>query len=293
MRISTLELTLHEPSAPSIATAKSATGAPIRLLPVKVWFPTAIPSGALLAGRPWPLLVFSQGFDESVNAYTGLMNAWVHAGYVVAAPTYPLTDPSSKEGVNENDIVNHPGDLRYVIFALKQISANSNSPLHGVVDPTRIAVIGQSDGGDVSLAVANNSCCRDASVQAAIILSGAELASFGGSYYSGGSVPLLVAQGSQDTINPPQCSVQLYNQAPQPKYYLSIAGAAHLPPYVSPGPLRAGVARVTIAFLNAYLKHRPSALAALGSPGTLPPQESLTSASTVPAPTGATCPGSP
>lgn len=293
MRVSSLALTLHEPSAAASATAHSPNGAPIRLLPVKVRFPVAIPTGALLAGKPWPLLIFSQGFDESVNAYTGLMNAWVHAGYVVAAPTYPLTDPSSKEGVNENDIVNHPGDLRYVILALKRIAGNPNSPLHGVIDPSRIAVVGQSDGGDVSLAVAGNSCCRDPSVQAAIILSGAELASFGGSYYSSGSVPLLVAQGSQDTINPPGCSARLYDQAPQPKYYLSIAGAEHLPPYVSPGPLRTGVARVTIAFLNAYLKHRPSALTALSSPGKLPPQETLTSAPTAPSPTGTYCPGSP
>lgn len=261
------------------------------MLPVTVRFPAAA-GAATPSGAPFPLIVFSQGFDQPAETYAGLMNAWARAGYVVAAPTYPLTDPTTAE-VNETDIVNHPADLRYVISALTQISRNPGSPLHSVLDPTRIAVSGQSDGGDVSLAVAANSCCQVGKVRAAIILSGAELASFGGTYYAGGSVPLLVAQGSADPINPPGCSAQLYDQAPQPKYYLDIVGAQHLPPYVSPGPVRAGVARLTIAFLNAYLKHGPPGVAALSAAARLPRQEKLTSAPSAPAPPSSYCPGAP
>ncbi len=293
VKVASLSLTLNEPSSAAIATGRSAAGAPVRIMPTKVRFPAGPSGSAAAAGAPFPLIIFSQGFDEPVKAYAGLLNAWARAGYVVAAPTYPDTDPSSPTGVNENDIVNHPADLRYVIAVLESMSRDSRSRLHGVLNPSRLAIAGQSDGGDVSLAVAVNSCCRADGVKAAIILSGAELAAFGGTYYSGGGLPLLVTQGSRDTINPPGCSAQLYDQAPQPKYFLNIEGAQHLPPYVSPGPIRAGIARVAIAFLNAYLKRGPSSVAALRSAARLPPAEKLTGATTAPEPASNYCPGAP
>jgi dienelactone hydrolase len=293
-RIGGLSLILKEPSSTEDATGHSPTGAPVRILPVDVRFPVpAADVARRVMGEPFPLVVFSQGFDESIKAYTGLISAWVRAGYVVATPIYPFTDPSSPVGVDENDIVNHPADLRYIIAALQRLSLVPNSRLHGVLDPRRVAIAGQSDGGDVSLAVAANSCCRSSSVRAAMILSGAELAAFGGGYYTNGSVPLLVTQGTEDPINPPECSAQLYDGAPQPKYYLSIAGAGHLPPYVSPGPIRSGIIRLTTAFLNAYLKHGPTGAQALSSAARLPSQETLTGAPTAPGSTSTYCPGAP
>jgi dienelactone hydrolase len=293
LRVASLALTLRESSSPAIATGHSASGAAFRALPTTVRFPVVGSGSTAPAGRPFPLVVFSQGFDESAQAYAGLLDAWTRAGYVVAAPTYPFTDPSSGAELNENDIVNHPRDLRFVITSLKWLARNPASPLHRVLDPTRVAIAGQSDGGDVTLAVAVNSCCRDPAVRAAIILSGAELASFGGTYYSASSVPLLVTQGSEDTINPPACSAQLYDSAPQPKYYLDIFGAEHLPPYVAPGPIRAGVERTTIAFLNAYLKRGTQGVGAIKTAARLPPQEELTSGSAAPPPSSTYCPGAP
>jgi pimeloyl-ACP methyl ester carboxylesterase len=209
----------------------------------------------------------------------------------VASPTYPLTDPTQPEGVNESDIVNHPADLRYVIASLRAAARDVHSRLHSVLNPHQVAIVGQSDGGDVSLAVAANSCCRDPVVRAAMILSGAELAAFGGTYYSQGNVPLLVVQGSADTINVPGCSAQLYDQAQPPKYYLDILGAPHLPPYVDPGPIRRGIELTTIAFLDAILKHHPGPLDRARSQ--LPAGETLTSGPTAPPPPSTACPGAP
>ncbi|HZU60777.1 MAG TPA: hypothetical protein VE983_07405 [Solirubrobacteraceae bacterium] len=283
-------LALSEPSPSSIATGQSAAGQPVRALPTVVRYPVLSPR---VSGLRFPLVVFSQGFDEPAEAYAGLLNAWARAGYVVASPTYPLTDPSSPGGVNESDIVNHPADLRFVISALQAGAGDPHSRLYGVLNPREVAVVGQSDGGDVSLAVAANSCCQDNAVKAAMILSGAELSAFGGTYYSpqASGVPLLVVQGSDDTINLPGCSVQLYDQAPPPKYYLAMSGAQHLPPYIEPGPTRRGIELATIAFLNSFLKHRPAALVRARSH--LPVGETLTSGSAAPGPTGQACPGAP
>jgi alpha-beta hydrolase superfamily lysophospholipase len=300
-RVGIASLSLSEPATAPTATGHTASGAPIRPLPTMIRYPaTGTPDAGAHPGAapdsaagPFPLVVFSQGFDVSAESYSWLLDAWARAGFVVADPTYPLTDPSTPGGVSEADIVNHPGDLRFVISTLLAAGRDRHSVLHGLVDPGRAAIIGHSDGGDVSLAAAANSCCRIPQVKAAVILSGAELSAFGGSYYGAGSVPLLVVQGSADTINIPGCSAQLYDRAPQPKYYLNIAGAEHQPPYLNPGATRTGVARSVIAFLDAFMYHRPAHLRTLVRHGTVTGGENLTTAPALPPTTSTECPGAP
>ena len=48
-----------------------------------------------------------------------------------------------------------------------------------------MGIAGQSDGGDVSLATADNTCCYDPAIKAVAVFSGAELSSFGGTYFAG------------------------------------------------------------------------------------------------------------
>lgn len=290
----TLSLTLREP-----------WGTTVRVLPTTVYYPAAgRPGGAPAAGAaplraagPFPLVVFSEGYAIAPQAYGALLDAWAAAGYVVAAPVYPFTDPAEPGGLNESDIVNHPADLRYVITTLLAMSRTHGGDLAGLVRPQEIAVIGHSDGGDVSLATVANTCCTDPRITAAVLLSGAELASFSGQYFAGPrAVPLLVVQGTADTVNPPSCSLQIYDAAPSPKDYLSLFGMSHTGAYLPAGPARAVVERVTIDFLNAYLKGSSSALGRLARDGNVPGLAALTSASRVSArlapPTGP-CPGAP
>jgi predicted dienelactone hydrolase len=241
---------------------------------------------------PYPLLVFSQGYDLSVQAYSTLLADWASAGFVVAAPTYPHTDPSDQRALDENDITNHPADLRYVITTLLDATQGSGSLLSGLIDANEIGVVGHSDGADVTLAVAAETCCQDPRVKAAAILSGAELASFGGRYAFSGGVPLLVSQGSADTINLPACSAQIYNAAGSPKYYLDLLGAPHEPPYADPGPDQRIVAQVTTDFFDAELAGQSAALAAMTTDGNVGGRSSLTASAVAPQATGA-CPGAP
>jgi dienelactone hydrolase len=269
-----------------------------RSLPTVVWYPAegkpgTIGSHAVPATRtgPFPLLVFSQGYDSTVGSYATLLEDVASAGFVVAAPTFPHTSPADPSGLDEADITNHPADLRAVITALLTRAASRGSTLHGLVAPGRIGVFGHSDGADVTLAVAANSCCRDARVKAAAILSGAELASFGGTYFPPGSSPLLVMQGAADTINPPQCSAQIYDEAPPPKYYLDLLGASHKPPYVEPGIDRAVVVRTLTAFFEGTLAGRRSALSALAG-ASVPGHARLIDGNLAP-PAPGSCPGAP
>ncbi len=275
------------------ATASSAA----RSFPVTVRYPAEGPVGEARSGLapragPYPLVIFSQGFDISPEAYAGLLDAWSAAGYVVADPAYPHTSPGAAGGVIRTDIVHHPADLSFLVTTLLA-DDHASGPLAGMIAPAPVGVIGQSDGGDVSLAVAANTCCRDSRVGAAILLSGAELSWFPGSYFTNGSAPLLVVQGTADLVmNPVTCSVTLYDAAPRPRYYLSMLGQDHLSAYVPAGPARSTVAAVTTDFLNAYLKHLPDALAAMRAAGDVAGRAHLTSQSALPAVAG-TCPGAP
>ena len=275
------------------ATASSAA----RSFPVTVRYPAEGPVGEARSGLapragPYPLVIFSQGFDISPEAYAGLLDAWSAAGYVVADPAYPHTSPGAAGGVIRTDIVHHPADLSFLVTTLLA-DDHASGPLAGMIAPAPVGVIGQSDGGDVSLAVAANTCCRDSRVGAAILLSGAELSWFPGSYFTNGSAPLLVVQGTADLVmNPVTCSVTLYDAAPRPRYYLSMLGQDHLSAYVPAGPARSTVAAVTTDFLNAYLKHLPDALAAMHAAGDVAGRAHLTSQSALPAVAG-TCPGAP
>lgn len=275
-----------------------------RQLPTTVRYPATAsgPSApAVRAGGPFPLIVFSQGFDISAEAYAALLEHWAAAGYVVADPTYPATDPGAAGGVDENDIVNHPADLSAVITAVLRAGSASTGVLSGVPDASSVGIAGHSDGGDVTDAVAANSCCRVATVRAAEVLSGAELASFGGSYDAPGALPVLVAQGSSDPINFPACSEQIYDAAGPARYYLDLLGAGHHAPYMAAGPYQAPparaaayqsvVTRVTTDFWDAYLKHSASALAAITVDGSQAGTSTLVAGPAVPV--SGYCPGSP
>jgi dienelactone hydrolase len=277
------------------------TGAPAATpgahLATTVWYPASSPEGGVAdrSGAPYPLLVFSQGYAVAPLQYQVLLTAWASAGFVVAAPTYPHTDASPPTYLDESDIVNHPAELRTVIGAVVAMAAQPGSALFGLVSSSEIGLAGQSDGGDVSLAVAADTCCRYPGVKAVAILSGAELSSFGGRYFGSPTVPgppLLVVQGSADTINPPACSVQIYDGAPPPKWYLDLIGAPHLTPYVDADGYETVVANVTTDFFDAELAQQPEALRAMVAGGDLPGFAQLSDGTTAPPP-GGYCPGAP
>jgi fermentation-respiration switch protein FrsA (DUF1100 family) len=188
----------------------------------------------------------------------------------VAAPVFPLENAHAPGGPDESDLINQPTDVRFVISRLLEAGSAGSGPMAGLLDPTQIAVTGQSDGGETALAVAYSRYFRDPRVRAAVILSGAEMPGVGGFTFPEGSPPLLATQGTADTVNEPRFTNAFYDRARRPKYLLRLLGAKHLPPYTRQQPQLAIVERVTIAFLDSYLKRRPLALERLVSLGGVP-----------------------
>jgi predicted dienelactone hydrolase len=210
-----------------------------------LWYPPAADPA------PWPLVVFGHGFATTPFRYRRLLRTWAAAGYLVAAPVFPLGNAHAPGGPDESDIVNQPRDLSFVIGRLLAASSSPADPLHGLVDKTRIAVAGQSDGAETAFATAYERPWHDRRVRAAVVLSGAELG--GHVRLVSHTVPLLAVQGTADRINPPVYTLDLFHAVGRPKFLLLLGRAGHLGPYTVPGARLAAVERVSIAFLNHYL----------------------------------------
>jgi dienelactone hydrolase len=263
-----------------------AGGTEPRVLVTEVFYPAqGAPGGsarrdaaAAQTAGPFPLIVFGHGFNVTPSLYARLLRSWAQAGYVVAAPVFPLENADAPGGANEADLANQPADMRFVISRMLALSGSGEGPLARMVNPTAIAVAGQSDGGDTALAVAYDPRFRDRRVSAAVILSGAVIPEAGGFTFSPGGPPLLATQGTADTINPPTLTAAFFEAATRPKYLLRLLGAGHLPPYSSQQPQLGIVSRVTLAFLDGYLKHRPSALRRVVSLGSVPGTASVIAA---------------
>ncbi|HET7352621.1 MAG TPA: hypothetical protein VFJ11_01055, partial [Gaiellaceae bacterium] len=58
-----------------------------------LWYPPAVDGN-----RPWPLVVFGHGFATTPFRYERLLRAWAAAGYLVAAPVFPLGNANAPGG---------------------------------------------------------------------------------------------------------------------------------------------------------------------------------------------------
>jgi dienelactone hydrolase len=258
-------------------TFTEAAGAALgnRILPVLVRYPEIGQSSAAKAAGAagadaFPLVVFAPGYLQCGDVYSDLLTQWASAGYVVAVMNFPQTNCHTANP-NESDLVHQPEDVAAVIGRLVGLSQQSQGPLAGLVDASRVAVAGHSDGGDTVAAMAAMSCCRYQGLRAAIVLAGAEWPAFPGRWFGAPTPPMLFVQGAADTINPPAASMQLYQaDSTGLRYYLSLYGVQHLAPYEgdqSPEPI---VAQVTIAFLDEYLAGGGDETSAMDSAGNVP-----------------------
>jgi predicted dienelactone hydrolase len=224
------------------------------------------------AAGPFPLVVLAHGYRLAPYTYTQLLRTWARAGYVLAAPYFPLTNATARV-VDRSDLINQPQDLRFVIARLL---ASRTPPLRGLIDPNRIALGGHSDGVDSALAVIYSQR-RDPRIRAAIGFSGAEIAAFIGFPRPTRSIPVLAVQGTADSVNSPSGTYAYFAAAPRPKYLLRLLGGEHTSPYQDAQPYLAVVERVSTAFLDLYLKNQRAASRQLATGGNVPGRATLQS----------------
>ncbi|MGH9280773.1 MAG: alpha/beta hydrolase family protein [Acidimicrobiales bacterium] len=240
------------------AAAGNLPAKPSRELVSDIYHPAAPKPGG------YPLVVFAHGSGSNAGNYRVLLRAWAEAGYVVVAPTFPLTSTTFRAG--PADVVNQPADVAFLIGEMLRSSPD-------LVDANRIAVAGHSLGAETALVTAYNSCCRDGRVKAAIVLAGAERDYAGGTYFVGApEVPLLVVHGEADTTVPIAEGERIFNDAPAPKVMLvlptsDLPSTDHVGPFVgangNPTQRTSVVVTATVSFLDRYLSGRADALGPL------------------------------
>jgi len=201
----------------------------------------------------FPLVVFAHGNSGHPRKVTQLLDAWARAGYVVAAPAFPLTNADVKPTII-GDYVQEPADITTVIDGVLADSKAASSPLRHEVDADHIGVAGHSLGGAAVYGLAANTCCVDARVDAVAVLSGARL-DFPGGAWEPASTPLLAMHGSLDLTIRIAAGRSAYDAWNGPKTFVTLMGALHSPQYEDvPSPYDALVIDVTTLFWNAELR---------------------------------------
>ncbi|HZR14366.1 MAG TPA: neocarzinostatin apoprotein domain-containing protein [Acidimicrobiia bacterium] len=253
---------------------------PRRTLVTTILYPATGPAGSTTPVRdapparrdgPFPLIVFAHGLGASPQVYEpGLLDQWVAAGYVVAAPQFPLTSSATPNGVDAADVVNQPGDVSFVITSILRASATRRGPLAGLVDPDRIGAAGHSNGAITTLGLVANTCCRDPRVKAAAVLAGDTVAFPNGRYDFVHAPPLLFVHGTDDALLPYAGIVSAFDEARGPKGLLTIEHGDHSSAAAGQRASSADVVRTTEDFFDAYLRDDGPArtrLARDGEPG--------------------------
>ena len=251
-----------------------------RTLVTTIWYPARTSGSVASSGNgPYPLVVFAHGLGASPQEYQELLAAWAAAGYVVAAPLFPLSSSQTPGGPDGGDIGNQPGDMSFVIDQVLRASAVPNGPLSGLVDPNEIGAAGHSNGAITTLGLVANSCCRDARVKAAVVMAGTTEGLGQGSYQLANAPPLLVVSDVHDGLVPYADAVAVFNQARGPKALLALkwdsssdstGSIAHMAASGVVGPTSGPVIRSTTAFFNAFLKHEHGGLQAVSGNGHSP-----------------------
>src|SRR5215218_11001148 len=246
--------TFVDPSR-STESASGQGNAPTRTLVTVIHYPQS--------DGPFPLIVLVHGQTGNPNKFTQLTTAWASAGFVVAAPVFPLTN-NQISFQTDGDYVNQPADVRFVIDQMLARSNERSGPLTRRVDNRRIGVAGLSLGGATVYGIAFNSCCRDHRIDAALVMAGILLPYDG--EYEFPSVPLLIIHGNNDSRGR-----EPYGMASPPKYLMTIERPTHSPPFEdTPDPADELVVTVTVDYWHAYLYEQRAALDALSTNAMVP-----------------------
>ena len=217
-----------------------------RVLPVEVHLPSP---GAAPGARP--LVVVVHGRDGDPAGLRPLLAAWVAAGYVVAAPTFPITRKDDHDKPLGDDVAEQAGDVSFVLDQLLAQARDPASPLAGRIDGSRIGAVGHSLGGMTVYGLIANSCCVDPRIRAAVEMAGVHR-DFPGGRWERQHAPVLLLHGDADKGY--HNSVDAYPTLAAPKWFVTLQGSFHSPPFETPrGSEAALVDATTTLFWNRYL----------------------------------------
>jgi dienelactone hydrolase len=251
---------------------------PTRTLVTTILYPATGPTGGEptpgaapdKAAGPYPLIVFAHGLGGTPQGYMNLLADWASAGFVVAAPLFPLSNGTVPGGPDAGDVVNQPKDMSYVIGAVVSESLLPGGTLSGLVDPKEIGAAGHSNGAVSTLGLVANTCCLDSRVKAAVVMAGTTEGFPPGHYDFSKAPPLLLVHGTADQLIPYRSAPLIYNQTVGPRGILTLAGGSHDAAAGQDPRSASAVIRTTTDFFEAYLTGNRQAGSRLDTDGRSP-----------------------
>jgi dienelactone hydrolase len=220
-----------------------------RTLVTQVRFPAAA-----AAEPPRPLLLAVHGADGDPSRLAPLLDVWAGAGYVVAAPTFLKTQKDARGKALAAEVEQQAADARFVLDELLDRARELD------MDDREVGVAGMSLGGMTVYGLISHTCYRDGRVQAAVVMAGVH-DDFPDGKYVHQDMPVLLVQGDADVGY--HHSRDAYPQLASPKWFITLHGERHSPPFEVPRGKSAGIVdATTTAFWDRYLKgERPAARA--------------------------------
>ncbi len=207
-------------------------GADERTVATRVWWAPDAPDGRVCGRNGCALVVLAHGFGGSTMRFDAYARHLAARGYVVAAPTFPLTNEAAPGGhlTGLGDLPSQPGDVSFVIDELIAASADADDPLAGRVDGARIGVMGHSLGGATAIALTRLPCCTDPRVDAVIGVAPAAFLVEGvfGEEIEAAGPPTLSIAGERDPVVQPAGVRALHDGFAPPRVYLQVATANHV-----------------------------------------------------------------
>lgn len=189
---------------------------------VSVTYPTGGVRGVPVAGKKFPLVVFSHGFAGFRTQSSALTSALASWGFVVASPDHnsrSLTQVLLGPKGSTTDVQ----DLRQTITLMKTKNATKGNLLRGHVDLTRIGAVGHSAGGRAVETLAT----VDPRVDTFVGMAGASTGALG----DGSDVPQqpgMLITGAVDAIVELDRMESAYAAMNDPKRFVLIENAGHL-----------------------------------------------------------------
>lgn len=249
-----------EPPPGSAAPASAA-----RTLPVVVLFPAAgAPGGVIIdnadpAPGRFPLVVYSHGVASSGRERHDALARWVAAGYVVLAPTFPL---SSIPWSDIRDLRSQPADVGFVTDTFRSQVQDPAHPLYDHVLRDCLALAGHSMGGATTLAASFDPCCDGLDPDAVIDLAGVAVNFTPDiSWSDSPERPTLIVHGALDSTVPASHSRQVFAALPGSRWMVEFPGGQHSSMF-EPPEVEVLTASV-VGFLDSHLKGAPAGIDSL------------------------------
>jgi len=191
-----------------------------RRLPTTLWYPRNF-DGDRLA-----LIIHSHGILSSATEMSYLMEALASRGYVVAAPTFPLTSSASPSGANASDVINQPADVSFLIDSIMNLDA-ADKPFSGAIDVDRIGLSGYSLGGLTTYLATYHVQLRDPRIDAAVAIAGPS-AVFAPRFFDTAALPFLAVAGTADALIEYERNAENLLDRGENMTLVSIEGGSHL-----------------------------------------------------------------